>query len=104
MIFYVENDNDIVIDGFRKANPHGYKNDAEFQFTLRDENGAAVSGASSVALSYVASSNGKYVGVLPGTVSIVDGQEYELTIVDVNLYATKFKIVRSGCRARVRTG
>lgn len=101
MSIYIENDNDIVIDGFRKANPFTYKQDAEFEFTLTLD-GTPVTGADDIAMPYQAGTDAQYIGVLLGTVSLTEDEEYVLTIVDTNLYATKYKVVRPEV-ARVRT-
>ena len=60
-----------------------YLNDATVTGVLKDSNGDAVSGADSIAFAYTAGSNGEYVGNVPDTASIVDGEQYTLVLTAV---------------------
>ena len=93
-VIYKDNDNDIVYDGLRKANPHQWINDATLEFTLKDSDFVNVSGAVGISMDYVAGSNGKYVGVLPGTVSLTADATYYIYIDDTGSYADQFDIVK----------
>jgi hypothetical protein len=80
-VIYIGNDNLIEADGLKDAAAAAvYLNVATLTATLQDANGAPVSGASNIALSYVANSNGKYQGNLEDTVVITDGTDYTLVL------------------------
>jgi hypothetical protein len=55
-------------------------NDATVTFTLKDSAGSAVSGASSISMSYVTGTRGVYEGVLEDGVSLTAGSTYYLEI------------------------
>ena len=55
-------------------------NDATVTGVLKDKNGDAVSGASSITFAYTAGTNGEFVGNVPDTASITDGEQYTLEI------------------------
>jgi hypothetical protein len=57
-----------------------YVNDATVTMTLKDSGGTPVSGASSLSLTYVTGSNGRYQGTLPYTLTLTAGAEYTLEI------------------------
>ena len=57
-----------------------YVNDATVTFTLKTAAGVAVSGATAIAMAYVAASNGKYQGTLESTVSLTADASYTLEI------------------------
>ena len=63
-----------------RASTGAYVNDASVTMTLKDANGDAVSGASSLSLTYVTDSNGRYQGTIPYTVSLTAGAVYTLEI------------------------
>ena len=55
-------------------------NDATVTGVLEDNNGDAVSGADSITFDHTDGTNGEYVGNVPDTASIVDGEQYTLVI------------------------
>lgn len=57
-----------------------FVNNATVTFTLKDSGGSAVSGASSVSMSYIAGTRGCYVGVLEDGVSLTADATYYLEI------------------------
>lgn len=59
-------------------------NDAAVTAVLRDKNGDAVSGASSVTFAYTSGTDGEYVGSVPDTASITDGEQYTLEITTID--------------------
>lgn len=84
---YIGEDN-IVFWGDRKI-PHSglydnvleqFVNDATVVFTLKDSGGLAVTGASSIAMTYVTGSRGCYEGVLEDGVSLTENSTYYLEI------------------------
>lgn len=77
---YRLNDNLIEWDDMDRASDRTYVNDGVVTMTLKDSNGASVSGATSLTLSYVTGSNGKYQGTIPYTVSLTAGAEYTLEV------------------------
>ena len=63
-----------------RASTGAYVNDASVVMTLKDSSGSAVTGATSLALSYVTDSNARYQGTIPNTVSLTAGAVYTLEI------------------------
>ena len=59
-------------------------NDATVTAVLKDKNGDAVSGADSITFAYTSGTNGEYVGNVPDTASITDGDQYTLEITTVD--------------------
>lgn len=78
---YISADNDLVVTGLSVAATGSYLNSATVAAQLRDSAMGAITGGD-VTLSYVAASNGNYLGVLPSTITITDGQRLwcDLTI------------------------
>ena len=79
-------DNDVYWDALRYSKNGTYINDAVMKFSLYDSAGVVVSGASNLTMTYQASSNGDYVGVLPSSVTtgLTEGAAYEIVIVSSN--------------------
>ena len=77
-------DNDVTFDGALNSSTGSYLNSATCTFSLYESvadsevNGAAVTGATGIAMAYVAASNGDYAGVLQSTVALVLGSYYWL--------------------------
>ena len=59
-------------------------NDAVVTAVLKDKDGDAVSGAGSITFDYTTGTNGEYVGNVPDTASITDGEQYTLEITSVD--------------------
>ena len=59
-------------------------NNAAVTAVLKDKNGDAVSGADSITFDYTESTNGEYVGNVPDTASITDGEQYTLEITTID--------------------
>lgn len=70
----IGNDMDVIVEGLRLRADGSYVNDATLSAVVEGVDGATCD------LDYVAGSNGNYLGVLPGDITIVDGTEYTLTI------------------------
>lgn len=78
---YVSNDNLVQNPTpMRRSSTGAYVNDASVTMTLKDSAGAAVTGATSLTLSYVTDSNGLYAGTVPFSVSLTAGAVYTLEI------------------------
>ena len=78
---FIDSDNLVEWDEMMNLATDTYINNATVAFTLKTILGVAVSGATSVTMSYVAASNGKYQGVIESTVDLGDpGTEYDLEI------------------------
>jgi hypothetical protein len=73
----------VVLEGLADESG-GYINDATLLCTLRDTKGVNVVGAINVAFNYVATSNGNYEGILPNTLSLIEGRNYDLIGVFTN--------------------
>lgn len=79
-----DNDNDVYLEGLRQARDNSYVNDATLAFTAYDSDGNAISGATSVSMTYQASSNGNYIGVIPSSVSLTEGAQVRIKITSSN--------------------
>jgi len=78
---YKSSDNVVEWDKLKNVRTGSYENAATLTFTLKDADGAAVSGATAVSMSYVTGSDGKYQGTLQSTVSLGDpGTTYFLEL------------------------
>ena len=75
---YINTDTLIRVDKLKNENTGSYVNDATVVMTLyEDEAGAtAVSGATSLQFEYVTSSDGRYHGNIPDSLSLVEGTIY----------------------------
>lgn len=80
----IGSDNDVVLYGLRDGRTGEYVNDATVTFSLLTTAGSVFGSVSDVTMSYASSSNGRYVGVIPDTVAMVDGTQYivEITATD----------------------
>jgi hypothetical protein len=68
IVLYLDNDNGLTLRGLHTKNPKTYVNDGTVGVTLRDSSGDALAGQSwPLAMSYVAGSDGDYVGTLEDT-------------------------------------
>ena len=76
---YISSDNLLQLDALKLAADDSYVNDATVTFTLKDADEAVVTGADTISMPYVASSNGRYQGTLQSTVSL-EGAKYYLEI------------------------
>ncbi len=73
-VMFEDNDMLVEVDGLQDSSDDSYLNAATVTATLKDENGAEVSGQSMpITLGYVAASNGKYQGVLDAAVDLDEG-------------------------------
>ena len=63
-----------------RASTGAYVNDASATMTLKNSAGDAVAGASSLSLTYVSDSNGRYQGTLPSSLTLTAGAVYTLEI------------------------
>jgi hypothetical protein len=86
----VGNDNDVTLQNYQLAATGAPVTDAQPSFTVygfggEDSQGnaivgAALSGLSSVAMSYVLGSSGNYRGLIPGTASLIAGTQYYIVV------------------------
>lgn len=76
MTVFAANTNLITLTGLQAAVDASYINDATVVCTIKTAAGVAVTGATAIAMAYVAGSDGNYRGVLPATVALADGSNY----------------------------
>jgi hypothetical protein len=91
LTIYVAADNLIRWDSMQLASTGVFVNDATVTFTLKSAAGAAVAGATAIAMPYVAASNGRYEGVLESTVSLTVGATYYLEVTATSGGANGFR-------------
>ncbi len=77
-----DTDNRVVLDELHNSATGAWTNGATVTATLYDSSGSEVAG-SSITLTYVAGSNGKYVGTLPYTISTIKGAQYTIKAVAI---------------------
>ena len=78
---YVDCDNVVQIDVLTNELTGSYMNSATCTFDVLDSAGAsALAGTSEITMDYVASSNGKYQGVLQSTESLTVGEVYTIVV------------------------
>ena len=80
LIVYVSNDNLVEIIGLQNAASDAYLNGATVTFTLKDSADAAVTGATTISMTYVSGSSGDYRGTLADTVSLTADAKYTCEI------------------------
>ena len=83
MPIYITSDGRVRWDRLRDARDETYVNNATVTFSLTTAAGAAVhASATGVSMPYVASSDGRYQGILPKAAAdlLVDGTGYVLTL------------------------
>jgi hypothetical protein len=79
-------DNDVLLEGATNADTGNYMNAATVTFTLyksivgSEVSGDAVAGATTIAMAYVAASNGNYLGIIQSTVALVVGDYYWIVV------------------------
>jgi hypothetical protein len=66
--------------GLYDNNLGSFVNNASMSFTLKNSAGSAVSGASSISMTYISGTEGCYYGILEDGVSLTDGSTYYLEI------------------------
>lgn len=86
---YIDNDNNIVIKGLRRADTGAYISDAVFTGLLKDSHGVTINGASSISFSYTAASDGDYRGPVPASVDLTRLKTVYATITCSN-YGIRF--------------
>ena len=101
MLIYINADNLIEYDGMRRASDETYINDATVTFTLKDSNGNAVTGATTVAMAYVSGSDGKYQGTLDSTVTLTENAYYTVEFTATSGTLNDFR--RLSVQAKYRT-
>lgn len=90
-VFFVDNDNEVVIKGLREGLTGTFINNASLTFTVYDLCEDAVSGGSSISMPYITGSNGNYRGILPGTVGLSASTQYRVVIT-----ASNYNLERQG--------
>lgn len=81
---YLKNDNNIVIRRLRLESTQSFISDATLAAAVYDQNGTVISGASAISLSYTASSDGEYRGLLPYTVQLSEGTYVTIIVTSSN--------------------
>jgi hypothetical protein len=77
--FLVSNDNTVSWNGMENSRGE-FMNSATATFTIKDEDGVAVTNAENIVMSYIAGSNGRYEGVSTSNIGLVVGAPYTLEI------------------------
>lgn len=90
---YINCDNTIELDGLRNARtPTSFINSGTVTLNLYDADGIAVTGATSLTMTYTTSSDGDWYGTIPSTVTLTENAKYtaKITATDgtytVNIY------------------
>jgi hypothetical protein len=98
----VNNDNNVLLQGYQLAATGTIVTDAEASFTvfLDEELTRAASSLSNVAMSFVTGSSGNYVGLIPGSAALTPGATYWI-VVSFSNYRDQFV---ASFEAAVRTG
>jgi len=93
---FVGNDNDVYLQGYILAASSAPVTDAQPSFTVYYNigpesapiQGAAVSGLTGIAMSFVQSTNGDYRGLIPGTANLTAGSLYYIVVTFSNYHDT----------------
>ena len=96
---YIGATNLVRWDSMKNRATGSYVNGATVTATLRDSDLVAVSGGTAT-LDYVTASNGRYQGILPSTLALVEGDTYFLDLRAVSGTAVGF--CRIACTAVYR--
>lgn len=88
--FFELNDNNVWVNGVFADIPQAFVNDAVFAFTLYDTNGLPITNATSLSMTYLTSSNGRYYVTCPGTISIREPEQGTYVIQSSN-YTLRFE-------------
>lgn len=76
-LVYVDNTNLVELSGLKSAIEDTFINDATVRLTVKDEDGTSITGQTWPAtLTYVASSDGVYRGIIEDDVALIDGTTY----------------------------
>lgn len=94
-LIYIGADMDVTYSGARIASTDAYLNTGTCTYALKTSSGAAVSGGTGT-LSYVASSDGDYAGVIDTivTAALTEGSNYLLDITFVDGAYNDFRRIR----------
>ncbi len=80
-VIYYGNDNMLELRGLKNAASGAYENSATVEVTLKDDDGAEVTGETwPLALGYVSGSDGNYRNTLKDTLSLVENEKYTAEI------------------------
>jgi hypothetical protein len=80
-IIYINNDNLLSVENLKNAATGVYINDATVTATLKNSAGVNTTGQSwPLTLSFVSSSNGKYIGTLEDGLALTEGETYTAEI------------------------
>lgn len=105
---YLTTDNRVKVTGLHDpayASTHAsyYVNDATVSVTLYQSDGTtAVSGATSISLTYVTASDGDYAGSWPSTVTLTDQSTYYAAVTISR--SGQDTLIRKQCRAQYYEG
>ncbi|TIN84352.1 hypothetical protein [Mesorhizobium sp.] len=103
-VVYVGNTNVIELSGLKSAVEGTFVNDASVTVTVKDKDGANVSGQSWPAdMAYVASSDGLYRGILEDDLALTEGEAY-VAHVDADAGANRVGHWEFNFKARTRFG
>jgi len=76
-ILLIANTNMVWIEGLKNDVTAAYVNDATCSVVeVLDSEGAVISGSENILMTYKTTSDGRYYGALPYTVSLIEGAEY----------------------------
>lgn len=85
---YLKTDHDVTITGFRVRSSGAYLNAATATYVVKNHQGNQITGGTG-SLSYVASSNGNYLGVIESTVLVTDSlvplTEFQTCTVEITI-------------------
>ena len=74
----IGSDNLLILENLQDETTKAYLEGATVTGTVKDKNGVIV--AAGIALSFVAGSQGKYVGNLPKATTLIDGEKYTVEV------------------------
>lgn len=77
-VIAIGSDNIVRLDKLKDASADAYVNSATVTFTLKDSAGGVVQGPT--AMSYIASSDGRYEGLIQDTLTLTENAAYTLEV------------------------
>ena len=83
-VIYELNDNNVWIEGLLDDITRTFVNDSTMTVTLQDANGLPISGATSLSMTYLPSSNGRYYATVPGTIANREPEQGTLIVQSSN--------------------
>ena len=100
--WYLSTDNAVWVRGLTDAVTGGYVNDATITGNLYNENDEIVANGADISLSYVADSDGDYLGHIPDNAAMTEGERYRFRCVVVSgSYQWTFEVDRQAAYDKV---